>query len=303
MKVINPLFYFFIFLYATVIIPIVVNGFRIVSLWYSPLSDTGQISFISPFLTFIIFIFLFSILVGYILYKRKNNRFILVRGPMRIRSVIKAIVENRIGRLLVIVYSILYMISYMITSGILLVPGINIDSYFVKLTIITYEGSGIQVIRLGSLYFVTNYFMLLFGILIDALLTISLILSYYIVSLIYVSYNIYSFSVPKSFRLYGMSTVGGFMTASVPSLGTIAGICCLTPTALNSLLYLASGSLPLTKGIAWKYGVFILGAWTGGVLQILSLASPVILGSIITGISIYYIYLVSKRINKVMIGE
>jgi len=222
---------------------------------------------------------------------------------MRIRSVIKAIINDRIGRLLVIIYSVLYIISYMITSGILIVPGINIDSYFVKLTIITYEGSGIQVLRLGSLYFVTNYLMLLFGILIDALLTISLILSYYIVSLIYVSYNIYSFSIPKSYRLYGMSTVGGFLTASVPSLGTIAGICCLTPTALNSLLYLASGSLPLTKGIAWKYGTFILGAWTGGVLQILSLASPIILESIITGISIYYIYLVSKRINKVMISE
>jgi len=303
LKAINPLFYFFIFLYATVVLPIIINGFKIVNLWYAPLSDTGQATFIYPFLTFVVFSLSSLILIGYFLYRRKGSRFILVRGPMRLRSVIKAIMKDNLGRTLIIIYSILYIISFMITSGLLLIPGINIDSYFVKLTLVTYEGSGINVIALGNFYLIINYLMIVFGIFIDLLLSISLILSYYIISLIYVSYNIYSFPVPKNFRIYGMSTVGGFLTASVPSIGTIAGICCLTPTALNSLLYLASSSLPLTKGIAWKYGTFILGAWTGGLLQALTLVSPVILGGIIIGVSVYYVYLISKRINKVMIGE
>ncbi|BDB99601.1 hypothetical protein [Saccharolobus caldissimus] len=303
MKVMNPLFYFFIFLYSTVILPIIVNGIRVLKVWYGPLADTGQITFLYPFLTFTISTTILSVILGYTLYRKKSSRFILIRGPMRVRSVIRAILRDSLGRILVLIYSSLYFISFLIVSGLLLIPGINVDRYLTSLTVISYEGSGISLIKIGQFYFILNPFILLFGLIVDVFLSISLMLSYYIVSLIYVSYHLYSFPVPKSFRIYTINTVGGFLTASVPSIGTIAGICCLTPTAINSLLYLASASLPLSKGITWKYGTFILGTWTGGVLQAIILASPVIAGVIISGISIYYIYIISRRLNEVVIHQ
>lgn len=302
-KVFHPLFYYLIFLDATVLLPIIINGIRVLDLWYSPLADTGQITFIQPFLIFLFISVLISLFLGYVFYRKRSNRFILVTGPMRIRSVIRAMIKDSLGRTLVIIYSILYFISYLITSGLLVIPGINVDSYFVDLTVISYQGYGLQVIQLGKFYLVLNLFQLLFGLIVDAVLTISLILSYYMVSLVYVSLNIHAFPVPKKFRIYGLGTVGGFLTASVPSIGTIAGICCLTPTAINSLLYLASSTLPFAKGITWKYGTFIAGAWVGGILQVLSLVSPVILGTILIGISAYYIYSISSRINKVLMNE
>ncbi|ARM76861.1 hypothetical protein [Acidianus manzaensis] len=301
-KVIHPLFYYLIFIDFTVLLPVIVNGVRILNLWYSPMSDTGQITFTTPFLLFSVICISISIILGYFLYRRKSNRFILVSGPMRIRNVVKAMIKDNLGRSLIIVYSALYFISYLITSGLLIIPGINVDSYFTQLSIITYEGSGITVYKLiGSVYLVSNSTLLFLGFIIDAILTLSLILSYYIVSLVYVSLNIYSFPVPKRFRIYGLSTAGGFLTASVPSIGTIAGVCCLTPTAINSLLYLASGTLPFAKGITWKYGTFIVGAWTGGILQALSLVSPMVLGVILIGVSAYYIYSISNRISRMVI--
>ncbi len=303
-KAINPIFYFFIFFDATIILPIVVNGIRVLKLWYSPLSDSGQATFLYPFLTFSITSLTLSVLIGTILYNKKGNRFILVRGPMRVSSVIRAILKDKIGRLLVLTYFISYLISFMITSGILIIPGINVDSYFTSLTITSYEGYGINVINLiGNTYLVLNPLLLVFGTFVDIFLTFSLILSYYIISLIYVSLNLYNFHIPKTLRIYGLNVTGGFLTASVPSIGTIAGICCLTPTAINSLLYLSSATLPITKGLTWKYGTFLLGAWTGGILQAFILASPVLIGVIVSSMSLYYIYIISKRINQVMISE
>lgn len=302
-RVIHPFFYYLIFVDATVVLPIVINGIRVLNLWYSPLSDTGQITFAIPFLIFSLSAFVVSSILGFLFYRKKTHRFILVRGPMRLRNVIRAIIKDSLGRTLVLTYSTLYLISYLITSGLILIPGVNVDSYFVELTVISYEGYGLQVLKLGNLYLVPDLFQILFGIAVDIVLTLSLILSYYVVSLIYVSVNIYSFPVPKKFRIYSLSTVGGFLSASVPSIGTIAGICCLTPTAINSLLYLASTTLPFAKGLTWKYGIFISGAWIGGVLQFLSLASPVFLGITLIGVSTYYIYSISNRINRVMVGE
>jgi len=280
--------------------PIVINGIKVLKLWYSPMADTGRVTFLYPFIEFITAFFLLSFIIGFLLYRKKGSRFILVRGPMRLRNVIKAVIRDKVGRWMVIAYTFSYFISYLITSDLLLIPGINVDSYFTQLTMLTYEGSGFNVLELGNnLALVESPYLMLMGIGVDAVLTLSLILSYYMISLIYVSMNLYSFPVPRSFRLSATSTAGGFLTASVPSLGTIAGICCLTPTAMNSLLYLASGTLPLTKGVAWKYGTFILGTWTGGILQALALGSTVITGILILSISAYYIYKISNRIaNK-----
>lgn len=298
MKPLNPLFYFFLFLEATVLFPVVINGFRVVNVWYCPMSDTGQTTFITPFLDYVFSFLAVSLAVGFVLLKKKGSRFILVRGPMRVKSVIKAVLKDKVGLALVSTYFSLYYLSYLVTSGILLVPGLNVDRYFVQLTLTTYEGAGFAVSKLGWFYLVIEPSMMLIGIAVDAVLTVSLILSYYVISLIYVSTNLYSFPIPKSFRLSATSTAGGFLTASVPSIGTIAGICCLTPTAMNSLLYLASGALPLTKGVAWKYGTFVLGAWTGGLIQALALGSTVFAGALILGVSAYYVMRISKRLAE-----
>lgn len=302
-KVFHPFFYYLLFIEATVVMPIIINGIRVLKLWYYPFTTSGQLVFLKPFLIFLIVVALISVLLGYLFYNRHSHRFILVYGPMRLRNVIKAMVKNSLGIKLIVIYSGLYFVSYLITSGLLLIPGINVDSYFISLIITEYEDSGLQVIQLGNLYFIIYVPQLMLGIAIDAILTSSMMLSYYITSLIYVSLNIYSFPVPKRFRIYSLNTVGGFLSASVPSIGTIAGICCLTPTAINSLLYLASATLPFAKGITWKSGIFIGGTWVGGILQLLTLASPVILGIVLIGISTYYVRSISNRINEALMNR
>mgnify|MGYP001772570047 CR=1 FL=1 len=297
---INPFFYIFIFFNFTVFLPIVITGLRVYLLWYSPLADTGQSSFLHPFLLFVALYVVISCIVGFVTYKLRKGRFILVSGPMRVRSVIKATLRDKVGRIIVITYSIAYFISYLIVSGLLLVPNINVSPYFLCLTQISYEGNGIQLI--GG-YFVLNYWLLTLGVFNDVILTLALILGYYIMSLIYVSLHAFEWKIPKSFRIMLSNNIGGFLTASVPSIGTIAGICCLTPTAINSLLFLISSSYPtLTKGVMWKYGTFIAGAWTGGILQAIFLSSPTIIGVFLIGVGIYEIYKISQALaNRVRI--
>ena len=296
---INPFFYVFAFFNFTIFLPIVIEGLRIYILWYSPLSDTGQSTFLKPFLLFVIAYLVASSVIGYFVYRLKKGRFILVSGPMRLRNVIKATVKDSFGRVMVITFAIGYFLSYLIVAGLWLIPNVNVSSYFLPLTVISYQGSGIQVYQFLSSYFVINYWLLLLGIVNDVVLSIALILGYYIMSLIYVSLHAFDWKVPSSFRLTLTNTVGGFLTASVPSIGTIAGICCLTPTAVNSLLFLLSSSYPaVTKGIMWKYGTFILGVWTGGLLQALLLSSPVIVGLIMIGVGVYEVYKISNMLAK-----
>ncbi len=297
---INPFFYVFTFFNFTVFLPIVITGLRVYLLWYSPLADSGQSSFLHPFLLFVVLYLVLSSIIGVITYNLRRGRFILVYGPMRIRNVIKATLRDKVGRIILITYSIAYFISYLIVSGLLLVPNINVSPYFLCLTQLSYEGYGIQVI--GG-YFVLNYWLLALGVLNDVILTLALVLGYYIMSLIYVSLHAFEWKVPKSFRMMISNNIAGFLTASVPSIGTIAGICCLTPTAINSLLFLLSSSYPtLTKGVMWKYGTFIAGAWTGGILQAIFLSSPTIIGVFLIGVGIYEIYKISQTLaNRVRI--
>lgn len=295
MKVINPYFYAYLFFNSTIFFPIVINGIRILSLWYSPLSDTGQITFLAPFTEFILVYVLISLVIGYYLYKYRRNRFVLVRGEFTIRNIIKSLLKDKNMKLLFIIYSIAYYISFLIVGGVLLIPNINISPYFLRLTIISYEAYGINV------YFnflVLNTYMIVLGIINTIILTIAFILSYYLVSLIYVSSNLTKWSIPKSFRLTSLNVAGGFLTASVPSIGTIAGICCLTPTAINSLLYLASASLPfLNKSIVWKYTILIGASWITSLLQIVLLSSPVFAGIAILSLSTYSLLQITKRLR------
>nr|WP_221290445.1 hypothetical protein [Stygiolobus caldivivus] len=300
---INPFFYVFAFFNFTIFLPIVIAGLRVYVLWYSPLADTGQSTFLDPFLLFILSYLIVSVIVGYVIFRLKKGRFILVSGPMRIRNVVKATLKDKFGRYMVLSFLIGYFLSFLIVSGLWLLPNVNVSSYFICLTVETYQGSGIQVYPLpffGS-YFAMNEWLVVLGVVNDMVLAVALTLGYYIMSLIYVSLNAFEWKVPSGFRLALTNNVGGFLTASVPALGTIAGICCLTPTAVNSLLFLISSSYPaVTKGLLWKYGTFILGAWTGGILQAILLSSPVILGMILIGISAFEVYKISNMIaNKV----
>ena len=294
---INPFFYVFVFFNSTVFLPIVVTGLRVYELWYSPLSDTGQATFSAPFTAFAVAYLVVSVAVGYLVFRLKRGRFILVSGPMRVRSVLRATLKDSFGRAMIIAYSASYFVSYLIVSGLWLVPDLNVSSYFLTPTVIAYEGNGIDVVPLMGTFLVLNYTLLLLGVVNDVVLSVALSLGYYIMSLIYVSLNAFEWRVPSSFRLAALNTAGGFLTASVPSIGTIAGICCLTPTAMNSLLFLISSSYPaVTKGVMWKYGTFVLGSWTGGLLQALVLASPVVAGLVMIGVAAFEVYKISNAI-------
>lgn len=288
---INPFFYVYVFFNATVFLPIVISGLKVYLLWYYPLTTSGQASFLNSFILFIIIYTVVSSALGLYLYKLKKGRFILVSGPMRLRNVIKATLRDSVGKWIVLVYSISYFISFLIVSGLLLVPNINVSSYFIPLTLISYQGFGISTYSL----FILNPWLMALGVINDIILTLALVLGYYIMSLIYVSLNAYEWKVPNSFRITSYNALAGFLSASVPSIGTIAGICCLTPTAMNSLLFILS-NVPLTKGVMWKYGTFIAGTWTGGILQALFLSSPTIIGIMLIGVGTYEIYKISNII-------
>ena len=296
MKVMHPYFYAYIFFNSTVFLPIVINGFRIANLWYAPLSDSGNQTFLYPFLEFVFTYIIISCVVGYFIFKYKKNRFVLVRGDFTIKNVMKSILKDRVIGAMFVIYATAYFLSYLIVSGIILVPNINISPYFLPLTIISYEGYGIPV-YFG--FFVFNLPFLLLGIINTVVLSMGFILSYYIISLIYVSYNIMRWEVPKSFRLTAMNMAGGFLTASVPSIGTIAGICCLTPAGINSLMYLASTSFPiLGKNIVWKNTLLMSASLLTAISQIILLSSPVLIGVILLSISVYSLSKVSRKLRE-----
>lgn len=300
MKAVNPFFVVFSFFNATVFLPIVVNGVRILGLWYSPLADTGQGTFEVPFLDFVIAYVLVSSFVGFSVFKMRRGRFILVHGPMRLRNVVRATLKDGFGRVLVLTFFPSYFLSYLIVSGLLLIPNLNVSPYFQDLTLITYQASGFFI--LGG-FLVVSPIQYLIGIANDVVLTLSLVITYYVTSLLYVSSTTLKWAVPKSLRLGAYNTAAGFLSASIPSLGTIAGVCCLTPTAVNSLLYLLSGAYPtLTKGLTWKYGTFVAGAWTGGILQALVLFSPSLLGLAMLGLGVWQVSVISSTLTRRAVG-
>gem|GEM_PF-359141 len=296
LKAVNPFFTVFSFFNATVFLPIVVNGVRVLGLWYSPLADTGQVTFEIPFLIFVLVYALVSGVVGFLVFRMRKGRFILVHGPMRLRTVVRATLRDGFGRALVMTFFPSYFLSYLVVSGLLLIPNVNVSPYFHDLTTITYQAVGFPVFG-GLLVFSPVQYLI--GLANDVVLTLSLILSYYVTSLLYVSSNALKWAVPKSLRLSTYNTAAGFLTASIPSLGTIAGVCCLTPTAVNSLLYLLSGAYPaVTKGITWKYGTFMAGAWTGGILQALILFSPSLLGLVMLGLGVWQVSVISSLLVR-----
>lgn len=296
MKVIHPYFYAFIFFNTTVFLPIVINGFRVLNLWYAPLSDTGQITFLIPFLIFVLVYAIFSSLLGFLLYKYKKNRFVLVRGDFTVKNIIRSIFHDNLLRKVFLLYSVSYLISYLIVSGIILIPNINISPYFLPLTIISYEGYGLPVY---FNFFVLNIPLIVLGVINTVILSLGFILSYYIMSLMYVSYNLMRWEVPKSFRLTMANVAGGFLTASVPSIGTIAGICCLTPAGINSLMYLASTSFPIIgKNIAWKSSIYVGASLATFISQVVLLSSPVIIGVVLLTLSIYSLSQLSEKLRE-----
>jgi len=93
--------------------------------------------------------------------------------------------------------------------------------------------------------------------------------------------------------------IGGFLAASTPAIGTTAVICCLTPTGVNSLLYLLSASVPLIgKKLIWSYGAIAGLFWLTAALQGAELLSTTILGFAMLGLSVYQIRKLAEKLRN-----
>ncbi len=94
-------------------------------------------------------------------------------------------------------------------------------------------------------------------------------------------------------------TAGGFLATSVPALATSAAICCLTPTGVNSLLYLVSASTSvLSKKIVFGYGTITGVFWATGVLQGIELFSTTVLGVALLGLSFYQVRQIARTVSQ-----
>ena len=105
--------------------------------------------------------------------------------------------------------------------------------------------------------------------------------------------------VPGSMRLMAAQTTGGFLATSVPALATSAAICCLTPTGVNSLLYLVSASTSvLSKKVILGYGTVAGIFWVTGVLQGVELFSTTVLGVALLGLSFYQVRRMARMVAQ-----
>lgn len=304
MRPIHPLFFLFLFFNSTVFLPILTTGIRVDWLWYSPLADTGRVTFLYPFLVIVAVYVIASVIIGAYLYTRKRNRFILVEGPMGVRTVLRTLLKDRKASTTGLVYGISFALSFLIVSGLLLVPNLNVASPFYDLTVMAWQGEGIPYITVGPVSLALNLPLTLIGVVVTLILTISMLLGYYITSLVYVSSEISRFPIPSTLRLAVGQSFGGFLSATVPSLGTSAGICCLTPVGVNSLLYLASAGIPVIgKKIVWSSGMFAGVGWMVGVLGGAELLSTVLVGTFILSVSIYGIRRIAERVNQMVVNS
>ena len=78
-----------------------------------------------------------------------------------------------------------------------------------------------------------------------------------------------------------------------------AAICCLTPTGVNSLLYLVSASTSvLTKKVIFGYGTIAGAFWVTGLLQGIELFSTTILGVALLGLSYYQVRRLARTVKQ-----
>ncbi len=295
MKALHPLIFLLLFFNVTAFAPVVATGFRVAGIWYAPMANSGQESFLYPFLAFVSGCVVANVLVAVLLRRLDWGRFIALDGEIGIRSIIRGVLADRMGRAILLAFVPIYLLSYLVSSGLLLVPDVNISSYFIPVTMISYHAVGVPMIGPLAL----NLDLLLVGLVDMFFLSLALVLGYYVASLLYVSQSSSQMGVPGSMRLMATQTAGGFLATSVPALATSAAICCLTPTGVNSLLYLASASTSiLSKKVIFGYGTVAGLFWMTGLMQGLELFSTTALGIALLGVSYYQVRQIARSVAQ-----
>jgi hypothetical protein len=295
LKSLNPLLFLLLFFDATCLAPVVMTGLRVLDIWYAPMANTGQVSFLYPFLGFVAVAVAVNVVTLLVLRRLDWSRFIPLDGAVGIRSVVRAVLRDRVGRAILSVFVPVFFLSFLVSSGQLLVPNLNISSYFVPLTQIVFKIVGVPLI--GGLEL--NLDLMAVGLADLFFLSLSLVLGYYFVTLLYTSQSGAGLGMRASTRVIATQTAGGLLATSVPALATSASLCCLTPTGVNSLLYLVSASSSvLSKKVLFSYGtisgVFLL----GGLVQGVELFSTVILGAALLGLSVYQVRKLSRIVAQ-----
>jgi hypothetical protein len=293
LRALHPLLFLLLFFDVTSLAPVITTGLRVADLWYTPMATTGQASFLYPFLGFVAVCGAANVLAWLLLGRLDWGRFIPVDGEMGIRSIVRGMLADRAGRTILLVFAPVFLVSYLVSSGLLLVPDVNISSYFIPVTVISYKAVGVPVIGPLAL----NLDLLAVGFIDLAFLSLALLLGYYVATLVYVSESSSRLGVSGSMRLVATQAAGGFLATSVPALATSAAICCLTPTGVNSLLYLVSASTSvLSKKVIFGYGTVAGLFWVTGLMQGLELLSTAVLGIALLGLSYYQV----RRITRVV---
>ena len=295
MKAIHPLLFLLLFFDVTSLAPVVTTGLRVAELWYTPIATTGQASFVNPFLEFLGACVAVNVIAIAFLRKLDWGRFIPLDGDIGIRSIVRGVLADKMGRAVVAAFAPIYVLSYLVSSGLLLVPGVNVSAFFVPMTRISYQAVGVPVIGPLAL----NLDIIAVGVLDLVLLSLALTLGYYVANLVYVSQSSSDLGVPGSTRMMATQTAGGFLATSVPALATSAAVCCLTPTGVNSLLYLASASTSvLSKKVILGYGTITGLFWATGLLQGVELFSTAVLGVALLGLSFYQVRRIARTVAQ-----
>jgi len=295
MRALNPLYFLILFFNVTALLPVVTTGLRVADIWYTPMATTGQVSFLYPFLEFVAACVVANVFAVVLLRRLDWARFIPLNGGVGIRSIVRGVLADRMGRAILIVFAPVFFLSFLVSSGLLLVPDVNISSYFVPVTEISYQAVGVPMV--GSL--ALNLDLLVIGLVDLLFLSLALVLGYYVATLVYVSQSGSNVGVPGSMRLMATQTAGGFLATSVPALATSAAICCLTPTGVNSLMYLVSASTSvLSKKVIFGYGTIAGVFWVTGFLQGLELFSTALLGIALLGLSYYQVRRLARAVAQ-----
>jgi hypothetical protein len=295
LKAIHPLLFLLLFFNATSLLPVVTSGLRVADLWYSPMATTGQASFLYPFYEFVAACVAVNIIALLLLRRLDWGRFIPLEGEIGIRTIIRGVLADKLGRAILLAFAPIYLLSYLVSSGLLLFPDVNVSSFFVPVTRISYQAAGVPLVGPLAL----NLDLLAVGFADLFFLSLALVLGYYVATLVYVSKSSSDLGVPGSTRLIATQTAGGFLATSVPALATSAAICCLTPTGVNSLLYLASASTSvLGKKMVFGYGTVTGVFWATGLLQGLELFSTTVLGIALLGLSFYQVRRIARTVAQ-----
>jgi hypothetical protein len=258
------------------------------------MADTGRLSFLYPFAEYIAIFVAINLVAAFVLKRAVNwERYTPLGSQMGLGPILRGVWNDRVGRITLIVYLPLYFVSFLVSSGLILVPNLNVSSYFVPLTQISFRADGVQMIGPLAL----NFDLLTLGIVDAIILSLALAFGYYVNCLTFTSQKALDLGVPGAMKLAAMQGGGSFLATSLPTLATTSAICCLTPTGINSLLYLVSTSSSiLSKKVIWGYGTIAGAFWATGLLQGVELLSTFLIGIALLGLSFYQVRRIQQNV-------